>query len=618
MNWSYRTASDGFGYCFQLPSLGLPDPDGEWVVVDAAVTTRDTSKIPYDAKVFSQPCMRFPSKGIYTMPIKHEGAVWYLPMVDFHKSPRMGRKEKKTEFFTVRVQRLPLSAHKESGIQTPPRPSTACSSSSSTATLDESDCDSSPTKVDSPAGAAASLVSSLSNVSLASSSAYTSQTSSTALSSATSSSSRTKLSSSASPDSGDDGNASDSQSSVDIVVDRSGPSWETFKAQARKLNQKTMDEEGMSPQQRAHAARVLEQFKGSHRFEPHLDINGSGYKGRIRFMRYVNTLPKGDLPPAAALRVDPRLKNPLGYWSVSVENQTFYQLTQLLLDDRCKTWSLLTDPNKGGLPCIVSDTDVVTVKTGSGSTWFRLTCQPLKMDVPAVLKLRPNPPDYAWQPKASSAEASYIINNYQVIVEQEGRAQVALEFPGELLDVLTERFMTFLAECASGQGGPGEIIYACQPTLEDSERMYMNLYRVGIRLRDGGARFPVSTTGLGRSFTAPGVGEQLARFGTMEKLNPTSPKWTVLKEVGLAIAVPPGPHDIILRVVDAPQGKFREIEYVLRPRGSTKAIKDDEWKPFAVGKKDGWVLSYLCNLARLSFGRFRMRRPPVGTGSFTD
>lgn len=107
----YHTASsdsgsavDKRGHLFRFPSLGLPDPEGEWVIIRAAIGTRKnaTSKLKNDS---IEPPMRYAYQGCGSMDIEHDGAIWVVPLVAANHVSGDA-----TEFFLLKSRRLPLSS----------------------------------------------------------------------------------------------------------------------------------------------------------------------------------------------------------------------------------------------------------------------------------------------------------------------------------------------------------------------------------------------------------------------------------------------------------------------------------------------------------------------------
>lgn len=98
----YTTCIDGKGYRFTLPSLGLPDPQGEWVTIQAALTTNqvDTLDALNKVKDKTEGVLRSPSEDRVTIDVLHEEATWLLPILQ----PE-GREE--TQAFMLKVRRLP-------------------------------------------------------------------------------------------------------------------------------------------------------------------------------------------------------------------------------------------------------------------------------------------------------------------------------------------------------------------------------------------------------------------------------------------------------------------------------------------------------------------------------
>lgn len=67
----------------------------------------------------------------------------------------------------------------------------------------------------------------------------------------------------------------------------------------------------------------------------------------------------------------------------------------------------------------------------------------------ARLKVIPNPPNYACQPAAASAEASYFLNRYQLLIEQNGKTFPALNSSAAYLPFNEEILLCLLGQAAS-------------------------------------------------------------------------------------------------------------------------------------------------------------------------
>lgn len=94
-----QSITDSRGYIFQLPSLGLPDPEGHFVDLRVAIGTRQDATVALQDKNIAAP-RRYASSQCTILPVEDEGALYFLPLVlPEHPSP-------KTEVFTIRVPRL--------------------------------------------------------------------------------------------------------------------------------------------------------------------------------------------------------------------------------------------------------------------------------------------------------------------------------------------------------------------------------------------------------------------------------------------------------------------------------------------------------------------------------
>lgn len=96
------------GYAFNLPTLGLPDPEGEWVIIKAAIGLRDQA-LPLVTKYSVAPAVRYAYQGCGMLDVEYQGAVWILPLVGPHKL----NEDAEAELFLLKTRRLPLSSSRK-------------------------------------------------------------------------------------------------------------------------------------------------------------------------------------------------------------------------------------------------------------------------------------------------------------------------------------------------------------------------------------------------------------------------------------------------------------------------------------------------------------------------
>lgn len=81
----HQTATTAKGYLFQLPSLGLPDPAGDFHFILAATGSKDEgAALLQDSKTTTTKPHRIPYMREHAhalIQIEHEGAIWFLPVI---------------------------------------------------------------------------------------------------------------------------------------------------------------------------------------------------------------------------------------------------------------------------------------------------------------------------------------------------------------------------------------------------------------------------------------------------------------------------------------------------------------------------------------------------------
>lgn len=116
-----QTLIDERGYVFLFPSLGIPDPKGEWISLRAAIGTQDVAT-PILENPDTQAPLRFPTGQEHVIDLEQDGVVWQLPCLKpetIYKDP---------EIFTVRVRRFPLATAPPNPqrLQAPPGKNSIC------------------------------------------------------------------------------------------------------------------------------------------------------------------------------------------------------------------------------------------------------------------------------------------------------------------------------------------------------------------------------------------------------------------------------------------------------------------------------------------------------------
>lgn len=98
---SHTAVMDQRGFIFALPHLGLPEPEGEWCHLKAAIaTTAEALDLLLNDTALQAPLR---CEGEVRFPIEFEGALWLLALPEPQSiSATVGA----PEFFTVKVKRL--------------------------------------------------------------------------------------------------------------------------------------------------------------------------------------------------------------------------------------------------------------------------------------------------------------------------------------------------------------------------------------------------------------------------------------------------------------------------------------------------------------------------------
>lgn len=579
MSFDHCTIVDGRGYRFTLPRLGLPDPQGEWVLIEGATSAANLEMV----KVPPTPAnstMRFPFGDCKTISVRHDGATWELPLLE-------AKGEVDPFFFKVRVRRV-LATGEEA--QEKDEPTTQPTTSS--------------TDVSHKSAAGVDSVAST----LAATTLGASKTSSTK-----------KAKTSRTPPKASISGSSGRKASTPSKTEN--PCTSASSAHLTPATEPTIQPPPGAPQPKPACANGLcvdctkhmGAARGNYRLDTLYDWKMNEIlKHRLCWTKYVDVLPKGDcLPPE--ITSHPSYKKQKGIWAVDLQQRTFYLLNSTPPDVRATAWLALTMPHVG-LPCVIAN-NVLGVDLAQPRGFYMPILGGAQLaDGPALLKVVPiSPSRYACQPTAASTETSFFLNRFKLLVEQPGR-QYAAEPLGRPVHVAEDAVLSMLGQWAMAEGGAaGDKMAFCSvpgplPGLDE-------LHNVGIRLRDGGARLRIISKSKDRKrIKLPGTVFFHALFGDEESLDKmgdkkmAKPDAQKTKEVSLrSSSIPPGPQDLLLRVVDEPQGLFRELQYLFRQRGSFLPVKESEWKAMEAPMLDEWVVKYFLNIARQSFGRLQDR-----------
>lgn len=551
MSFDYHTFVDGKGYRFTLPSLGLPDPAGQWVLVHGAVTTNQTDTLAALSKTSSntQSAMRYPPGDCVTIDVTHEGALWVLPLLDLKGSTDC-------ETFTVKVRRVapPRDDDDQDGnlAATFTRLNTSYSATSSQLTESRS---LSPTASVSDASLCALSLDDTVSV------ASTVQTLATS----------------------DDEEDSDWSSTSDSGSDSEG------------------DPEDYEDRTCACCAETIAPMRSNYRYNSKIQW-GLELRGLITRTEYVDKLPARLPFSTRLLRKIHGDRDPT--WTVDNDAGILYHLTTMQPQVRSMLWLALTKPNVG-YPCAVAPGGVVSVDLGiQQDVRFKLP-SPKLAPGPALLKVEPITGNYNCQPTAASPEVSFFLNNFKLIIEQGTLRLPACEPLAEYVLLHEEILLGLLGQCASAEKAcPGKQMMFCvhAPPIPGAKEGY----NVGVRLRDGGARFPILQRARGRKRIAmPGSCFLQSMHGDLSliaRMKDPSFDRNQIREVPLRMAVPEGQQDIVYKVEDAADGYYSVLKYAFRPVGVLTRIEEDEYREVEVHHMDQWSVEFLLNMARTSVG----------------
>lgn len=564
-SFDYHTFVDGKGYLFTLPALGLPDPKGEWIELQGAMTRNQLDTMDAlskaKAKASGKAILHCPASDCVTVDVEHQDALWLLPLLNMDG-------DADPQVFSVKVRRVMLPDKANSSGNAASQDPVANLAAQTGASLSiSSPPPNSPaaTRAASPGPSEASTLGCpLSPAS----------TLSSALDNTTDDRNATARSSS----------SSDQDDSDSVIFSRL--------LQPRHnapLAGIMSDEEVLGPLMK-NFRYVRANFDWNYRFEP-----------IVSHLKYVDTLPRGD-PIPQELRQSHRQTG--SNWAVDRQQGVLYHLPTLPLEARSLLWLALTKPSIG-YPCQITN-GRIRVNIGLQHDTFlreKASSSSALRPGPGLLKAVPLPEGYSCQPSAASSEVSFFLNRYQLIVQQGERKTPAYEPLASYVEFNEELFLGILGQCASAAAnaaGKDAAMPFCQhppPLIGMSD-----LLNVAVRLRDGGARFPVIHKGPSRKrLKMPGTSlwhGLYGDYGSMRKGMDTDKE----REVNLRMTMPTSKQDIILRVKDVPTGKFDVLQYALRSQGSFKPVGEEEWKKVELRHLDDWAIEFFLNIARESLG----------------
>ncbi|PWN24412.1 hypothetical protein BDZ90DRAFT_263258 [Jaminaea rosea] len=201
---------------------------------------------------------------------------------------------------------------------------------------------------------------------------------------------------------------------------------------------------------------------------------------------------------------------------------------------------------------------------------------------------------YASQPAAATAEVSYLLNNYRLVLQSQ-TTDVSLPCCGSA-EIITQdwsRFLSPLGKIASLKRNE-LIVYADLHPYAHSK-----LAKIGVRLRDGGCRLR-ATSSLGGSVivTVPGDVHNHARLGAI-----TAIEGQLSVQLGINLGTPWREEgwDINLWVCECGDGTFSDVYYRMY-RSEDRSRRDKEMFESLKLAGPSWFVCYLINAAYMSRG----------------
>lgn len=217
------------------------------------------------------------------------------------------------------------------------------------------------------------------------------------------------------------------------------------------------------------------------------------------------------------------------------------------------------------------------------------------------------------QPPAASPEASYLLSLFHVIIDQV-QARTRRRIPPRRHHYLPyayavepewNAFLALLANFATVNNDAQDRIPFAQPNLATTRSGNL-LHGVGVRLRHGGARFPLVPTADGRvAIGLPGTHDDHDVTGHRQPPGTTpvaAPRRVLMV---LNITAPSVPSDLILSVNKSSTGHYHTLRYVLRPQngragahGGGRPIGRYEWteiRPMEDGVEP-WMVCFFLNV----------------------
>lgn len=592
--FDYHTFVDGKGHRFTLPPLGIPDPQGEWVTIDAALTTDQLDSLDSLNRAKRKPlprCMRAPSEDSVTIDVEHEGALWRLPMLQ-----PVGKEE--TQAFTLRVLRLPPPGAEENASTSQLDPLTQAAGALSLDDASPSNASPSAPRLTSPGAFETASAARTLGLSL------------------TSSISRASEDASSDVEEQNDP-TSDSDSEFALLGPQPAPvpqpplppSIDPFGLLGNQRTFTPLDPDAYGPL--SLNFRYKSNFNWTYKFDT-----------TILHLQYQDELPKCGTIPGEHLQAH---REAGGIWTIDFGRRTLYHKPAVQGHIRNKIWQdLLTV----GLECSVSRKGIVSVNLGLPRPNRIKSPSPQLCPGTARIKAIPNGSNYTCQPSSASSEASYFLNRYHLLITQDSHSYPILCPLASHVSLNDELFLCLLGQAASATSTSARDPAAKMPYAQRPLQLLgvAELYNVGVRLRDGGARFPVISRGRNRKrLLMPGKALWYAWFvedGDWETLKAHKEEKEKQKEVTIRMAVPPGQQDVVLRVREKPQqpqvllrqlllkeeedegeGAYNVLECAFRAHGSSQPIAEGEWQRVeAQVHMDGWAVEFLINLAKESVG----------------
>lgn len=109
---AHSPALNAEGYLFQLPSLGLPDPSGEWVTLRCAIGDHKTCALLLNSSNSNQPIdLIKPDSKQEVVEAELEGAIWSFPLLSSSPSASRPKAKAGSKLLNVYVKRQSSSSY---------------------------------------------------------------------------------------------------------------------------------------------------------------------------------------------------------------------------------------------------------------------------------------------------------------------------------------------------------------------------------------------------------------------------------------------------------------------------------------------------------------------------